>query len=483
MIKKIILIGLGLVLAQCSSNLEGLNVDEKSFVDVPGEPLVSNAQKELIDQLVNTNVNNNVFRLFAQQWTEVTYTDESDYDIRTRTIPENHWNFMYQSVLKDLDEAYKIIDAQEIEEVTPEQLATDTAVKTNKLAIIEILRVMTYQVLVDTFGDVPYTEALDIENINPAYEDDMAIYTDIISRLNTALGELDPDNDSYGAQDLVYNGDVASWITFGNSLKLRLGMRIADVNPDMAETLVSEAADNVITTNDQNATLQYLEATPNTNPLWEDLVQSNRKDFVPANTIVDALNTINDPRRPFYFADPVDGVYLGAPYATPVTYDNYSHLGDMFFEPDLQGDIFDAAEVNFLLAEAVERGFISGDAETYYDAAITASMQFWGVADDDIATYLAQSSVAYTSAEGDFRQKIGTQKWIALYNRGFEAWTEYRRLDYPQLEAPSTSEFDAVPKRFTYPVIEARLNGPGYNAAAAAIGDDELDTPIFWDQN
>lgn len=483
MIKKLMLIGMGLLLAQCSNTIEDLNYDSKSFIEVPGEPLMTNAQKELIDQLVNTNVNNNVFRLFAQQWTEVTYTDESDYDIRTRTIPERHWNFMYQGVLKDFDEAYKIIDAQKIEEVTPVQFARDNGIKNNKLAIIEIQRVLTYQILVDTFGDVPYTEALDIESINPAYDDDQAIYMDIISRLNAALGKLDPQNDSYGSQDLVYNGDVASWFTFGNSLKLRLGMRLADVNPDMAKTLVSEAAGNVITTNAQNATLQYLEATPNTNPLWVDLVQSNRKDFVPANTFVDALNAINDPRRPIYFADPIDGVYIGAPYATPVTYKNYSHLGDLFFQPDLKGDIFDAAEVNFLLAEAVERGFITGNAEIYYNTAITASMEYWGVSADQTATYLTQPTVAYTSAAGDFRQKIGTQMWIALYNRGFEAWTEYRRLDFPKLNAPSTSEFDAVPKRFTYPVIEARLNDPGYTAAADAIGGDELDTPIFWDKN
>ena len=71
--------------------------------------------------------------------------------------------------------------------------------------------------------------------------------------------------------------------------------------------------------------------------------------------------------------------------------------------------------------------------------------------------------------------------YVALYNRGFEAWTEFRRLDYPQLEAPVQSAFDAVPKRFTYPVIEQNLNNSGYSAAASAIGGDELSTPVFWD--
>ncbi|MAZ28780.1 MAG: SusD/RagB family nutrient-binding outer membrane lipoprotein [Cytophagaceae bacterium] len=481
MIKKIFLIGLGLVLAQCSNDLEELNVNEKAFTDVPAETLMSNGQRELADQLVNTNVNRNVFRLFAQQWSEATYTDEARYNILTRSIPESHWNIIYRDVLKDFDESYKRIEAEEIVEVTPEQFATDTAVKTNKLAIIQIQQTLAWSILVDTFGDIPFTDALDIDNINPTYTDDEEIYMTIIDNLESALDMLDASYDSFGGQDLYYQGDVSSWITFGNSLKLRLGMHLADVNPTKAEQMVSEAASDVILTNAQNATISYFSTTPNTNPLWVDLVQSNRRDFVPADTFVTALNDLEDPRRPVFFQDPVDGEFLGAPYGSTVTYDNYSHIGALFFTPDLEGVIFDAAETNFLLAEAVERNFIAGSAEDYYDAAITANMEYWGVSNADTAAYLAQADVAYSTAAGDFKQKIGVQKWIALYNRGFEAWTEFRRLDYPQLEAPVQSAFDAVPKRFTYPVIEQNLNNSGYSAAASAIGGDELSTPVFWD--
>ena len=483
MIKKIILIGLGLVFTQCSSDLEGLNENEKAFTDVPGETLMSNGQRELADQLVNTNVNTNVFRLFAQQWSEATYTDESRYNIITRSIPERHWNIMYRDVLKDLDEAYKRIEAQEVLNVSPDQFAEDNAIKANKLAIIQIQQTLAWQILVDTFGDIPFNEALDIDTINPVYTDDEEIYNTITATLNEALTKLDPNYGSFGGQDLFYGGQVSGWIALGNSLKMRLGMHLADVNPTMAAQLVSEAAPNIIVSNSQNATISYFNSTPNTNPLWVDLVQSNRKDFVPADTFVDVVNELNDPRRPIYLSDPIDGVYVGAPYGTGITYDNYSHLGYIFFTPDLEGVIFDAAEGNFLLAEAVERQFITGDAEAYYDAAITASMEYWGVSSADITTYLAQPSVAYASATGGYKQKIGIQKWIGLYNRGFEAWTEFRRLDYPQLEAPTQSLFDAVPLRFTYPVIEQNLNSSGYNAAASEIGGDELDTPIFWDIN
>ncbi|MGB7393919.1 MAG: SusD/RagB family nutrient-binding outer membrane lipoprotein [Pricia sp.] len=484
MIKRTIyILSLGIVFAQCSDNIDGLNEDEKAFTDVPGETLLANAQKEFADQLINTNVNLNVWRLFVQQWSEATYVDEARYNIITRTIPENHWTIMYRNVLKDLDEAYQRIEAEEIVQVSPEQFADDNSIKANKLAIIEIHRTWAYMILVNTFGDIPYTEALDIENINPAYDDDQAIYADIIENLNSALENINTEVGSFGVQDLIYNGDTTSWLTLGNSLKLKLGMHLADVNPDQAETLVSEAADNVILTNAQNATIQYVSAPPNTNPLWVDLVQSNRRDFVPADTFVEALNELDDPRRPIYLSDPVDGEFLGAPYGSTVTYGNFSHIGDIFFTPDLEGVLFDASETNFLLAEAVERGFIAGSAEDFYNDAINLNMEYWGVSDAEASAYLAQPEVAYGSATGDFRQKIGEQKWFALYNRGFEAWTEYRRLDFPVLEAPEQSAFDAVPVRFTYPVIEQNLNGRGYNAAASAIGGDALSTPIFWDVN
>ncbi|WP_203296057.1 SusD/RagB family nutrient-binding outer membrane lipoprotein [Luteirhabdus pelagi] len=483
MIKKIILICLGIFFVQCSDDLEGLNEDEKAFNEVPGETLMTNGQRNMVDQLVNTNVNLNVFRLFAQYWGEATYTDEANYNIVTRSIPENHWNIMYRDVLKDLDEAYRLIEAQEIVNVSPSQFEEDTAIKANKLAIIEVQRVLAYQILVDTFADIPYSEALDVDIINPSYDDDEAIYNDLISRLNTAIGNINTSFGSFGGQDLIYNGNTSSWLALANSIKLRMGMRIADVDPAQAAELVSSASSNIIDSNSENATIEYLSATPNTNPLWIDLVQTNRRDFVPADTFVNRLNDLEDPRRPIFLADPIDGEYIGAPYGSTVSYDSYSHIGDIYFTQDLEGLIFDAAESHFLLAEAVERGFIAGDAEALYEQAIRLNMEYWGVESSDIDSYISQSDVDYATAEGDYKQKIGVQKWIALYNRGFEGWTEYRRLDYPQLEAPEGAQSDIVPLRFTYPVIEQNLNSGSYNAAASAIGGDELTTPVFWDVN
>jgi hypothetical protein len=113
----------------------------------------------------------------------------------------------------------------------------------------------------------------------------------------------------------------------------------------------------------------------------------------------------------------------------------------------------------------------------YYNQAITASFDYWGA---DITGYLANPDVAYTTAAGDWRQKIGTQMWLAMYNRGFEAWTAWRKYDAPALNIAAISELP-VPTRYTYPVNEQNLNQVNYEAASAAIGGDDQTTKVFWD--
>ena len=112
--------------------------------------------------------------------------------------------------------------------------------------------------------------------------------------------------------------------------------------------------------------------------------------------------------------------------------------------------------------------------------AVTASIEYWGGTPAEAAAYLAKPGVAYSSA--NWKQLIGEQKWIALYNRGWDAWIEWRRLDYPHIEAPETAETD-VPLRFTYPIPEQNLNTTNYNAASQSIGGDDVRTKLFWDKS
>jgi Starch-binding associating with outer membrane len=480
--KKIILLVafLSATLWSCSDDITGLNTDTKNPTTSKPEFLFTNAQKSLVDQMVSTSVNLNVFRLFSQYWTETTYTDESQYNITTRAITDAHFRILYRDILRDLKESKTLLDKETT--TTPKE----AAILANKKAIIEILNAYSFSVLVDTFGDVPYSQSLDINNYPlPKYDDSKTIYKSLIAKLTTASSQLSTANDSFGSADLIYGGNVGKWKKFANSLKLRLAINMADIDLPYATTEITEAvADGLILSNADNTSLKYLGLEPNSNPLYSDLVVSNRNDFIPANTIVDVMNTLNDPRRAKYFEYKTGTTsYIGGIYGASNSFANYSHISDRIAEPTFPGTIFDYTEVEFLLAEAAARGIaVGGTAATHYNAAITASMENWGVEASAITTYLAQPNVVYNAA--NWKKSIGEQAWLGLYNRGFEAWTSYRRLDYPALKVPATT-YDGlteVPKRYSYPSIEQTLNANNVSAAISAMGGNALTNKIFWDK-
>ena len=465
-----------LILGACKKDLTDVNVDPKSPLTYPSGAFFTGAQKNMSDLLQSTNVNTNIFKLVVQYWTETTYTDESNFDLGTRQIPRQMWNAIYRDVIRDLREAKTLIPEETLSPVPAE----DAMLKQNQLAIAEIMEVYAWYYLVTTFGNVPYTESMDAENTQPKYDDQETIYMDLLSRLDAAIAQLDVTGESFGSADLVYGGDVEAWQKFANSFKLKMGMTIADVNPTTAQQTVEEAvAAGVFTSNADNAELPYLGAPPNTNPLWVDLVQSGRKDFVVTNTLVNRLQTLNDPRLPVFATTDNTGTgYSGGIPGASNNYATYSKQGDAFIDPTLPGMLLSYDEVEFYLAEAVERGYnVPGTAKEHYDKAVTASINYWG---ETVGNYLTQPGVAYSSA--NWEQLIGVQKWIALYSRGWDAWIEWRRLDYPMLVKPPTALSD-IPLRFTYPVPEQNLNRANYDEASQAIGTDAVSTRLFWDIN
>jgi hypothetical protein len=142
--------GLGLTLNFTSCNddsITDLNDDPKNLTTVPAGTLFGNAEKNLFDQMTSSNVNTNVFRLFAQHWTETTYLDESRYDVLQRNVPDVHWRTLYRDILRDLKEAHVITNKEQALSVSAQKI------KDNKLALIEVLNVYAYSVLVDTFGN------------------------------------------------------------------------------------------------------------------------------------------------------------------------------------------------------------------------------------------------------------------------------------------------------------------------------------------
>ena len=519
----IVLIGISV---SCTKDFEDFNTDQKNPVAVPGDFVFANAQKALADQVASTNVNQNIWKLVAQYWTETTYTDESNYDIVTRTIPDIIFRTYYRDVLNDLKDARNVINS---EAAIGEEAAGE---KANKLLIIDLVNAYTYNRLVDIFGNIPYTEALDIDNIAPAYDDAYTIYQSLFDKIDNAIANLNADYGSFGDNDLYFGGDVAMWIKFAHSLKIKMAITIADFSNGTAQSIIEGSYDKGFAPG-EICELVYPGGS-NSNPLYVDLVQSGRHDFVPANTLVDRMNELIDIRMLSYFTAmdfeydvdpesgaridtelPGDGVVVliykggdslvqvdlpfmalavdtlnpfsynvGGIYGESNNWSNFSHIADPIQEATFPITLLDGVETYFYLAEAAARNYSVGmTAAQYYNAAITGSFEFWGLTSDDAAAYIAKPEVAYDGA--NWKQSIGEQSWLAFYVRGLVAWNNWRRLDYPVLNLPPAPETDdgQIPKRFTYPVNEQTLNKDNYYSAGDAIGGDLMSTKLFWDKN
>ncbi len=463
--KKILIILMTfLVIASCTK-LEDLNKDTKAPTEVPGVTLFSAAQKSFADQIASTNVNMNVFKLWTQWWTETTYTDEANYDIINRTIADNVWREWYRDVLVDFKQAGIVIGA------TTYATAEEEADAANQLHIIEICNVFVYERMVTLWGNIPYTQALDIDNILPVYDDAATIYADLLTRLDAAIAGLNTNAGSFGDADLFYHGDVDAWKMFAYTLKLKMGTIISDAS------IVEAAMDGAFTSNADNCEMVYLGSPPNTNPLYVDLTLSGRQDFIGSTLITDYMNPNEDPRLPAYFTfAPDTNVYLGGVYGHSNPYAGFSHVADeLATNPTFPCLILSYVEVEFYLAEYYARAGDAVNAEAHYNNGIAASFDYWHV---DIGDYMSSNDVIYD--QSNWEKSIGTQAYIAFYNNGYIGWTEWRRLQYPALLPPSTSEFNYIPLRFTYPVFEQTLNGANYTEAAAAIGGDLMNTKLWF---
>lgn len=477
--KKAIIFSLSALLlsTSCVDSLTDYNVDPKNPAVVPGVALFSNAERALTRQVISTNVNSNPFRLYVQYWAQTSYPQESQYDINTRQINRNFWDALYTRVLGNLNEAKKLI---------PNDQFASAKVKANQQACVEILSVYTWKTLVDTYGNVPYTEALDFSNSQPKYDDAKAIYASLFTRLDTALGMLDDSAAGMGSADILYEGDIDSWKKFGNSLKLRMALTIADDDATKAKTAAEQSAPNAFKAVSDRAQLQFVASPPNTNPLWEDLVQSGRRDFVGTSVFIDTLKKYNDPRLVQYFKPTPSGTYVGGIYGARANVNlpnSLSNPGAKLEDPTAPGVLLSYSEVEFLLAEAAGRGFaVGGTVVSHYNAAVTASIVEQGGSAAEAATYLTQPKAMYIPVAGSFNKKqLGIQKWIALYDQPVVAWTEWRRLDAPTLVKPARG-LTEIPKRLPYPSTELNLNGANRQAAATAIGGDVVTTKLFWDK-
>lgn len=460
----------------CERDMTSLNNDPKHPNSLKSGNLLASGQYENFYNMYTGSVNSNNFRFFIQQWTETIYTDETNYNLVTRNQPRTYFTAMYVRVLNSYAQGQKNL----AEEKDTDTENADIDVYNNKWAILEISSLFVWENIVDTFGDVPYSQALQVETIkSPKYDDAKTIYLDLLKRIDAAIAKIKVSKDSYGKYDLVYKGDMSKWLKMANSLKLRLAINLADVDAATSKAAAESAiASGVFTSNSDSFTLVFDGGTF-TNPLFDDLVASGRNDFLPSDILVDRMNTTSDPRRASYFTALDDGTYKGGIYGIKNSYGKYSHINPNYTKGNAPANLLSYAEVLFLQAEAAARGYNGGGAAaTLFSNAITASMQDNGVTSADIATYTSANPLNMAN----WKQSIGNEAWVALWNNPFGAWNFVRRLDSPMLPTPAGSLVGGVPVRMPYSDREYDVNKVNVTEAANHIGGDKATTKLFWDK-
>lgn len=481
---KLATIGLMTVLLVSCEDFGAINDDPNNPSEVRTELLLTNAQNSMSDV-----VGAFMGTLWVQYISETQYTEDQEY--QTFNANFNSW---YYDPLQDLE---TIIELNTDEE-TSEQVAATGGSNANQIAVARIMKAYFYQMLTDRWGPVPYSEALQgREDFSPAYDSQEEIYEDIINELKEAVDQMDDGAGVSG--DILFNGNMALWAEFANSLRARAALRIADTDlSDFAENEFADAVDSGLIIEDVE--YPYLADSENENPWYTRFM--TRTDYAISEPIAEYMQELEDQRLTVY-ANPApdedneDGVVtldeiVGMPYAEIAGEIENSEIsfpgsaigagGPGVGEQDAPLPIITVAELNFAQAEAVERGWITGSAEDFYLNGIEASWVQWGVYDaDDFADYVSNAEVAYNSA--NWRESIGNQKWLALFPNGYEAWSEWRRLGYPDLEPNPhglPEEDPAIPVRFTYPTTESEINAENYEAAVEMLGGEDSQYARVW---
>ncbi|MVT44896.1 SusD/RagB family nutrient-binding outer membrane lipoprotein [Chitinophaga oryziterrae] len=492
--KKIILM-LSILLASCTKDFQEINTD-------PNGTPVALPQQLLAPALVSTLTYNMLRnRNFNNELMQVT-VDPSDaegkvfrYDYRA-TWADYLYNGWY-SELTNFKDIYKIA-------------SQDLNYNKSYMGISLICQSWIYSMLTDTYGDVPYFQsnlAKDSSIYEPRFDKQKDIYLDIFKKLEEANTLLSVGTVISGS-DPVYGGNVQKWRKFGNSLYLRLLLRLsgkAEVSDSCIAKIKEIAETNaanypIIASNDESAILRWTGVGPYSSPYLSVREQDFRAPGL-GSFFIDHLAAWNDPRIdiPTYGTNninrwgiaPYSGTFQGipsgyAPGENPVKksyfYSNTS-ASSLMTEP-LTGMMMNYAELKFILAEAAVKGWVSGSAETYYnDGALNSITQWIPTWPVNIKTFLSAADIEWIESETPDQkmEKIHLQKYYALFLTDMEQWFEYRRTGHPVLPQGSGLKNNGVmPARMTYPVYVQSTNPTNYKIAVAAQGPDEISTQVWW---
>ncbi len=519
-IKPFFLILTGMMLfVSCTQDFEEINLN-------PNAPETVNP-----DLLLPTIMRGPIYTAMGMAWgqgnvvgqyaAKIQFTTYDRYDWSPSGSP---WNSFY-SAMRDVSNIVEIADQ-------PNQSAYR--------GVALVMKSWMYALMTDLYGDLPYSEAINGKNGDyfPGYDTQEAVYDGIFADLETANQLLaDPNGGAIGG-DILFEGDKMRWRKFANSMVLRLALRISlrrDPSAVMNKILSDPATYPVFESNADQATLTFLPDLPNQQDLYTTR-SGSFDEYRLSEHFEDMLKDLNDSRI-FLFAQPTsdardnsgldyttvaadmdnfEGVPNGLDDAEALSYaptgdpakggSNFiSRIGllwtcsacDPKASPTAaQAILMSYAELQFILAEAAEKGWISGDAEGFYLTGIEASFAYhesrvpgnFGI---DLTTvgatteYLTQADVAYTGTTADKLEKIGNQKYIALFFTDMQGWIEYRRTGFPATIKPgkANQNEDRVPVRYIYPIEQQVLNLDSYNQAVSRQGTDDINTPVWWDVN
>jgi len=368
-------------------------------------------------------------------------------------------------------------------------------------AIGDIMRSFLFSQLTDMWNDVPYSQALSLEEdiVNPRYDTQESIYTDpeigILSVLQNAATTLESTTNVVRG-DVMFNNNLDKWVRFANSLRVRYIMRISKRKTDFTDLQALANSGKLMQSNADNALMPYLSAAPNQFPFF--LAASGANDeHVMTHTVDSTLTLLDDPRIGVYYkpterslsTDSMEyrGIRNGQSRETisedtTITIQKISLFGSIFRDaPDaMDAQIMQYAELQFALAEAVEKGFISGDVQTYYQNGVNAAFEYYNI--NTPADYFQRDAVSLDGTNN--LTKIMTQKWLSLINIGHEAWFNIRRTGIPKIVAgPDATNEGRYPVRYLYPESEQATNAENYQEAAQRIGGDNINSKGWWESD
>jgi hypothetical protein len=459
----------------CDGDFEELNKDPNNPVAIPADLLLGYAQRQYSNATYGMQRGGDMGACWAQLWSKVQYNDEARY-VPRRGVVDALWDNIWSLTISEATAMYDLAEADG---------------NTNLQGIALVMQAIGYQTLVELYGPIPFTEAINGAILKPTYDSESVVFEGVIDLLTQAATLLSSGTGSVTASsDLYYGGDTSKWLKLANSLKFRALMRISGTRSVSGELQGLVNGGKMFASNDDTAQITYLSVAPDANPIWETVVDGNRPEYKICSALTDILEALGDPRLAVYASPNDSGDIVGKPAGfgnqTPLpndalgyTYANISGLGSFFLQPELPAVIMSYSQLNFLLAEAANEGYISGGipaAKDYYYKGIAANFAWNGM---DPTSYLAQENLNFSS-QTDGRQKIATQVWISLFSQGFEAWTEWRRTKIPALLPAAEAAENEIPSRLYYPTLEPSLNKENYDAAASSIGGDLLTSSLFW---